>query len=200
MEDSAIGLPAPATGENVSLEAAIARRRSRRAYRSDPLRLADVAQLLWAAQGVTGPEQQRTAPSAGALHPLALYLCATRVEGLEPGIYRYRSADHDLEPVCLGDKRRDLAAAAVWQDCIRFSACVLLFAADYSCTTAKYGERGIRYVHIEVGAAAENVLLEATALGLGTVIVGSFDDAQVAAIAHLPDKLAPIAMMPVGRC
>lgn len=198
-EAQKITLPEPQRTGKLSLEEAIAARRSRRGYSSNPLTLAEVGQILWAAQGVTGPEQQRTAPSAGALYPMEVYVAATRVEGLAPGIYHYDGECHSLELVSAGDRRRDLAAAAVWQDCMRFSGCVLLFAADYARTTVKYGERGIRFVHIEAGAAAENVHLEAAALGLGTVIVGAFDDAQVASIAHLPEDESPICMMALGR-
>lgn len=194
-----VALPEPRRSGTLALEDAIATRRSRRGYSSQPLTLAELGQLLWAAQGVTGPERQRTAPSAGALYPLALYVAASRVEDLPAGIYRYNPESQSLELIAAGDRRRDLAAAAVWQDCMRFASCVLLFAADYARTTGKYGERGMRYVHIEVGAATQNVYLQAPALGLGTVIVGSFDDAQVASIAHLPEDESPICMMALGR-
>ncbi len=192
-------LPPPAPKDGPPLGELLTARRSRRAYRSGSLTLAEAGQLLFAAQGVTGPEQQRTAPSAGAMYPLELYLAATRVEGLEPGIYHYDPEEHSLDLIAPGDRRSDLTAATQWQDCMRFSACVLIFAAVYARTTAKYGERGIRYVHIEAGAASENVYLQAGALGLGTVIVGSFDDAQVATIAHLPEDEDPLCMMPIGR-
>jgi SagB-type dehydrogenase family enzyme len=199
IEPAAIALPEPRSKGTLPLEQAIGCRRSRRGYKSEPITLVEVSQLLWAAQGTTGPEDQRTAPSAGALYPLELYFSATRVEGLAPGIYKYRPETHDLVAVVEGDKRRELTAATQWQDCMRFSAAVLLFAAVYARTTVKYGERGIRYVHMETGSAVENVYLEATALGLGTVCVGSFDDAELAAVAHLPEGEDPICMMPIGR-
>ncbi|MGD0200568.1 MAG: SagB/ThcOx family dehydrogenase [Bryobacteraceae bacterium] len=194
-----VRLPAPRTKGTLSIEEAIAARRSQRAYRSDPLTLAEAAQLLWSAQGITGPERQRTAPSAGALFPLELYLCVSRVEGLEPGTYRYHPRPHELVLVSPGDKRRELAAAALDQDCIRFSSCILLFAAVPERITVKYGQRGLRYIHMEAGHAAENVYLQATALGLGTVVVGAFDDAQLARIAHLAAGEEAVYMMPVGK-
>jgi len=194
-----VRLPEPRTKGTMSVEAAIAARRSQRAYRSDPLTLAEAAQLLWSAQGITGPERQRTAPSAGALFPLELYLCVSRVEGLEPGTYRYRPRPHELVLVSPGDPRRELAAAALGQDCIRFSSCILLFAAVPERITVKYGQRGLRYIHMEAGHAAQNVYLQATALGLGTVVVGAFDDAQVSRIAHLAAGEEAVYMMPVGK-
>ena len=67
-----IVLPAPARSGHMSLEEALARRRSVREFSNKPLSDQDVSQLLWAAQGITHPEGLRTAPSAGALYPLEL--------------------------------------------------------------------------------------------------------------------------------
>ncbi len=194
-----IALPSPCVKGKMSIEEAVAARRSRRGYKSDPLKLADIGQLLWAAQGITGPEQQRTAPSAGALYPLEIYVAATRVDGLPPGLYSYDPESHALALLSPGDKRRDLTEASGWQDCIRFSSCVLLIAGVFSRTTAKYGERGIRYVHMEAGHVAENIFLQATALGLGMVVAASFDDARVASVAHLADGEDPLCLLPLGR-
>ncbi len=194
-----IALPEPRHQSTVSVEQAIERRRSRRAYTSAPVKLAELGQLLWAAQGVTGPEGQRTAPSAGALYPLELYVAATHVEDLARGLYHYDADLHTLEPVSAGDKRRALAEAAHEQACVQFSACMVLVAAVEERITEKYGLRGLRYVPIEAGAAAENILLQAAALGLGTVIVGAFDDSKVARIAELGEGEHMVLMTAVGR-
>lgn len=151
-----------------------------------------------AAQGVTHGDNARTAPSAGALYPLELYLVAGEVRALAPGIYRYVPGKHQLEPVATGDLRRQLCAAALAQECVAAGAAVFVFTAVERRTTRKYGPRGVRYVHIEVGHAAQNLALQATALGLGTVTVGAFDDAAVACLLQLPAGEAPLYLMPVG--
>jgi SagB-type dehydrogenase family enzyme len=183
----------------MSIEEVIAARRSRRAYSSQPVTLAEAGQLLWAAQGITGPENQRTAPSAGALYPLEVYLSATRVEGLAPGIYKYDPEQHSLVLHAAGDRRKDLTAVAADQDCMRFSACAILFAAVYERTAAKYGDRAARFICIETGHALENVYLQATALGLGTCLVGAFEPGDVARVAELPADEKPVCMLTAGR-
>lgn len=184
-----IALPEPRLRGKVSLEQALASRRSRRAYRGEPLALAEAAQLLWAAQGITGPDGQRTAPSAGARYPLEIYLAAVRVEGLEAGIYHYDPDEHALELQAAGDRRRELTAAASSQDCVRFAPCTLLLTAVVERSASKYGERAGKYIDIEAGHVAQNVYLEAEALGLGVCAVGAFSADAVRAVAELgPDR------------
>lgn len=192
-------LPQPRTKGSVSLERCLLQRRSVRAYRRAPLTLAETGQLLWAAQGITAGGYLRTAPSAGALYPLEVYLVAGEVENLPPGLYHYRPARHDLLPAKSGDLRSQLAQAALEQDCVRDGAITMVFAAVYARTRAKYGQRAERYVHMEAGHAAENVCLEATALGLGAVTVGAFRDERVKQIAGLPNAQQPVYLIPVGR-
>lgn len=192
-------LPAPRLQGRMSLEAALAARRSRRAYSSDPVALVDVAQLLWAAQGITDEEGRRTAPSAGALFPLEVYLSATRVEGLPAGIYKYDPAEHCLIPHVAGDRRRQLTVAASDQDCVRFSACAILFAAVYERTMAKYGGRARQLVCMEAAHALGNAHLEATALGLSSCPVGSFDAEELRRAAQLPAAEEPVYLLTVGK-
>jgi SagB-type dehydrogenase family enzyme len=158
-----------------------------------------VAQLAWAAQGVTETRGRRTAPSAGALYPLELLVVAGSVEGLEPGVYRYRPSGHSLLELTRGDVRAALAAAALGQEWMADAPCVLVLGAVYERTTGKYGARGERYVHIEVGLAAQNTQLQATALGLGSVVVGAFDDGRVRTRLGLGSDERPLALLPVGR-
>ncbi|OGI43059.1 MAG: nitroreductase [Candidatus Muproteobacteria bacterium RBG_16_64_11] len=197
-ERKAVALPAPHRDGATALERAFAERRSVREFARGALTLPQVAQLLWAAQGVTQRDGARTAPSAGALYPLELYLVAGEVRELAPGIYRYVPGKHQLEPVAAGDERRGLCAAALAQECVAAGAAVFVFTAVERRTTRKYGPRGVRYVHIEVGHAAQNLALQATALGLGSVTVGAFDDAAVARLLQLPAGEAPLYLMPVG--
>jgi SagB-type dehydrogenase family enzyme len=194
-----IELPEPERTGTMSLERALDQRRSVRRYGDEPLTLDEVSQLLWAAQGITRPGGYRTAPSAGALYPLELYLTGGRVTDLPDGVYHYRPREHELVRVGGEDRRAELAAAALDQSWVRRGAVVLAIAGVYERSAEKYGERGIRYTHIEVGHAAQNVYLQAEALGLGTVMVGAFDDREVREVLDLPEREAPLALLPVGR-
>ena len=120
-------------------------------------------------------------------------------EGLQAGIYRYDSWSHKLSRTAAGDRRAELGVAALDQDGIADAAAVIVLAAVYARTTAKYGERGIRYVHMEVGAAAQNVYLQAAALDLGTVFIGAFDDGAVSMLLELEADEYPLCLLPVGR-
>ncbi len=197
--DQGIDLPEPSADSDVSVEAAIRERRSVREFSKHSLTLADVAQLLWAAQGITSQDGGRAAPSAGALYPLELYLVAGDVDSLPAGVYRYRPERHRLDHVADGDFRKDLAAAALNQSWVRRAPAVLVITGVYQRSAKKYGDRARRYTRIETGHAAQNVYLQATALGLGTVIVGAFQDAEVQEVLGLPEDHAPLALMPVGH-
>ncbi|UCF92101.1 MAG: SagB/ThcOx family dehydrogenase [Desulfobacterales bacterium] len=192
-------LPPPRDQSSVSLESALRSRRSVRAYASGPLTVAHIAQLLWAAQGITGRGGSRTAPSAGALYPLEIYVAAGNVQALPPGIYKYLYHDHTLVQTAAEDKRAELSRAALHQSAIAKAPAVVIIGAIYERTTKKYGDRGIRYVYMEVGHAAQNVCLQAVALGLGTVVIGAFRDDEVKQLAHLPVAEQPLYLIPVGR-
>jgi SagB-type dehydrogenase family enzyme len=194
-----IKLPEPQYDSEVPLEQSLLERRSVRSYTGQPLTLQEISQLLWAAQGVTDPGGYRTAPSAGALYPLELYIAAGDVEGLAAGVYRYQPDGHRLVKTLDGDKRADLAQAALGQSCVAEGAADFVFTAVYERTTGKYGQRGIRYVHMEVGHAAQNLCLQATALGLGAVTIGAFYDKEVSQLLNLPAEEQPLYVIPVGR-
>lgn len=193
-----IELPAPRTDGTSSIEAALRQRRSVREYTDEPLTLAEISQLLWAAQGVTHGSG-RTAPSAGALFPLEIYVVTVRVDGLAPGLYKYRIGEHELLELRRGNVHSDLVTAALSQDCVRDAAAVFAIGAVVERTAAKYGDRAVRYVDMEVGAAAQNVSLQAAALGLGTVVVGAFNDARLEEVLCMERKEAALAILPVGR-
>jgi len=190
-------LPPPKLRGDVSVEQAIANRRSIRSYASDALSLDEVSQLLWCAQGVTHDGDLRAAPSAGATLPMTVYLVAGDVDGLEPGVYRYQPNRHSLERTIEGDVRDELDAASLRQGMSREAPAGIVLAAEYERTTGRYGKRGIRYVHIEVGHIGQNISLQAEALGLATVAVGAFDDAAVKSVLQLDEE--PLYIMPVGR-
>jgi SagB-type dehydrogenase family enzyme len=194
-----IELPAPIHKSDTSVEQTLLQRRSVREYAQQPLTLAEVSQMLWAAQGVTDPEGKRTAPSAGALYPLEVYLLAGEVEGLSQGIYRYLPDEHSLIITVQADRRSALSQAALDQESVAQAPAVIVLSGVYERTTVKYGERGIRYVHMEVGSAAQNVYLQSAAMGLGTVFIGAFHDEEVKQVLSLSAEERPLCIMPVGR-
>jgi len=199
MTQDSIHLPAPVTAGGISLAQALRQRRSVRTFGPGQLSLAQLGQLLWAAQGITSSDDLRSAPSAGALFPLEMQLAIGAVEGLMPGVYRYLPHQHRLAQTQAGDVRDTLAAAARHQTWVLEAAVVLACGAIYARTTAKYGDRGIRYVHIEVGHVAQNVLLQATALGLNSVMVGAFDDTAVHQALGFPAGCTVLCLIPIGR-
>lgn len=203
-----VKLPEPARDGKVSVERTMAERRSVREYADAPLKLAEVSQLLWAAYGVTQPVPGvpqlrgglRTAPSAGALYPLELYVVAGNVTDLAPGVYRYRSETHDLALVTAGDKRPALSLAAASQTCVRDAPASIVYSAVFSRNTGKYGDRGReRYVCMDLGHSAENVYLQCGSLGLGTCAIGAFYDDAVKLVVRMTKEEEPLYIMPVGR-
>lgn len=198
-DDRRLALPPPDLKGTMPVEQALLQRRSNREFAAAPLGLKEVSQVLWAAQGVTDPRGLRTAPSAGALAPLELYLVAGNVTGLPAGLYRYHPESHALFAIRAGELRPQLAAAALGQSVIRDAPAALVIAAEVQRTRNRYGDRAERYVHIEVGHAAQNVYLQCTASGLGTVLIGAFDDLKMREALGLPAEQVPLGLMPIGR-
>jgi SagB-type dehydrogenase family enzyme len=191
-------LAPPDRSGGMALTQTLARRRSVRRYGAQPLALAHLSQLLWAAQGITAAGGRRTAPSAGALYPLELHLIATRVEGLATGIYRYLPATHALQLSIAEATVSALQDAAMGQQPVATAAAVVVIAAVEERSAGKYGARAGRYVAFEAGAASQNLALQAVALGLGAVVIGAFDDGAVARALRLPPGEKPVVLMPIG--
>ncbi len=186
-------LPEPRLKSDRSLEETIQQRRSVRSYGEEELAKAQIAQLCWAAQGVTEPRNQlRASPSAGATYPLELYVATAK------GLFRYDVAKHELEIQQEEDIRPALRAAALHQMMVEDAPAVFIIAADIRRTERRYGARAKRYVLMEVGHAGQNILLQAVALDLGAVPIGAFDDEEVARIMRLPDTQHPYYIIPVG--
>jgi SagB-type dehydrogenase family enzyme len=187
-----VTLAPPRPAGPLSVEEALSRRRSIRALSEAPLAWDQIGQLCWAAQGVTGAGGLRAAPSAGATYPLELYVAT------HDGLFRYECRRHEAVRVLTSDVRRELRRASLDQASLEAGA-VFAVTAVPPRTAARYGERATRYVHFEAGHAAENLLLEAAALGLGAVLVGAFDDRRVQAILALRAPEVPLCLIPVGR-
>ena len=194
-----IELPAPVRDGDTSLERALQQRRSVRAFADRPIGLARAGQLLWAAQGRTDPRGRRTAPSAGALYPLEIYLVAGAVTNLDPGVYRYGGDRHRLEALATGDRREALGQAALGQSAVTGAPAVIVLGAVPARTQRKYGDRGERYVHMEAGHAAQNVLLQAVALELGAVAIGAFRDPAVRDVLGVEPPVEVLYLLPVGH-
>ena len=194
-----IQLPSPTYKGQESFEAVLARRSSGRNFSDMPLPLHKLAQILWASQGmavhaITGAT--RTAPSAAATYPLEVYVVAGKVNDLAAGIYRYNQKRHSLLLVSAGEYRDQLANIALGQDFIGTAAASVVLVADYARTTDRYGTRGLRYVHMEVGHTTQNIHLQAEAMRLASVAVGAFTDERLKTL--LKTEYDPLMIVPLG--
>lgn len=195
-----IKLPQPAYTGLISVEEALYKRRSIRVYSKEPLTIKEISQILWAAQGITEETYGlRTAPSAGALYPLEIYIAVSNVNDLNPGVYKYKPQNHTLEKIEEGDKRLNISNAALQQDAIANSSAIVIISAVYERTAVKYGSRAERYIHIEVGSVGQNIYLQSVSLGLGTVMIGAFKDEALKKVLALPKNENPYAIMPLGK-
>jgi len=200
-------LPPPGTAEGEkSVATAIADRRSRREYGTEPVTAAELGQILWAAQGTTkrrpGGSDLRAAPSAGATYPLELFVVIgdPGIENFDAGIYHYHQGDHTLELVKSGNYQTELQEIAVDQDWVGAAALDIVITGFDERTTQRYGDRGReRYVPIEVGHAGENIYLQAESLSLSTVAIGAFRDNQLRTLLDVSDSYRPLCIYPIGR-
>ena len=187
-------LPAPRTEGDMSLEATLAARHTVRDFGPGALTLAEIGQLLWAAQGVTHGESRRTAPSASGLNALETYVIT------EDGVARYLPHEHALMPLHDGDVRPALQEASGGQSFIGSAPLIVGFSIVPGRLSGRHGEeRGLRYSDFEAGHAGQNLLLQAVALDLGGVPVGSFDDTAVCRLLELPDGEKPRYLFALGR-
>ena len=197
-----IYLPSPNQKGGISLEEAIAQRRSRRDFTAEPISQSQLSQILWAAQGISDTQgRYRTAPSAGATYPLEIFIvCGSdSIDKMGDGIYHYNVDSHSLTLHHQGDVRLELARAALNQEFIYQAPADIVICALYERTLRIYDGRGESYVHMEVGHAGQNIYLQTAALGLATVAIGAFHDEQVREILRLDKQCKPLYIMPVGR-
>jgi len=197
--DLTVKLPGPHLRGDTSIEEALQKRRSVRDYSSSPMELQELSQLLWAAQGVTRDNFFRTAPSAGALYPVEIYIAAGSVKSLKPGVYSYLPGSHSLQNVSGNDVRAELCRASLGQGSVKQGSVVFIISVVYERVTGKYDDRGIRYAHIEAGSVAQNVYLQAVSLNLGTVLIGAFHDERVREVVGMKRNEVPLCVMPLGN-
>lgn len=192
-----IKLPEVNLKGKLSLEETLKERKSTRSYLKSNLTIDEISQLLWAAQGINRNDGRRTAPSAGALYPIELYVLIGNVEGIKNGLYLYVPSNHSL--ILKNNRNLIPKLSDAMQQFVSTGSVVFIITGVYERTTKKYGERGIRYVHMDVGFAAQNIYLQAESLGLGTVFMGAFNDNLLTDILQLPQNHKPLGVMPVGR-
>jgi len=199
VNETSIKLPEPNLKGMMSLEEAIMKRRSIRDLKDESITLEELSQILWAAQGITSKDGKRTVPSAGMTYPLEVYILVRRVNGMNPGIYHYNPSYHDLNSIKVGNYSDELKQAAFNHVSISEGGITIAITADFSRTTSSFGERGERYVYLEAGHCAQNIYLQVTALNMGSVVVGSFNDQEVQKALSLPENHKPIYIIPIGR-
>jgi SagB-type dehydrogenase family enzyme len=204
--ESSYPLPKPNLTTKMSVEAAMAAKKSVRSFKPDPLTDAQIGQMLWAANGNIAPDAvskatTKTIPSAGGLYPLEIFLVVGKgsVGSLPEGIYRYDAGSHALKTVSDGDSRNLLAYACLQQLWMAKAPAIVVITAVFSRITGRYGPRGVQYAFMEAGSASQNLYLQAEALGLHVGAVGAFDDVQVSAVMKLPADTTPLLVIPVGK-
>lgn len=189
-----IKLPPPNLKDVGSLEDIINKRRSTRSFKPYKISLQEISQLLWAAYGISDKKNYlRTTPSAGATYPLEIYFL------IEGGVFHYLPLEHSIELIIKDDLRKELARFSLEQNFISEASIDILICAVYERTTLFYGERGYRYVFIEVGHCAQNISLQAISLGLDSVCVGAFNDEKLKQLLQLPKDINPVYIVAVGK-
>ncbi len=193
-----IKLPDPLTTGKMSVEQALYQRRSIRNFKNISLTLQELSQILWAAQGITDKTLNfRTAPSAGATYPLDLFVAVGNVDSIKQGLYKYNPSNHTLTLIMFGDKRIELANAALGQKAITTAAVNIIFTAIVERTEKRYKERALQYVYIETGHAAQNVYIQAEALNLATVAIGAFYEDKIKKVINT--AALPVYIMSIGK-
>lgn len=200
-------LPSPLYNSKTSVEQALSQRRSHRFYQDRAITAEDLSQVLWAAYGITMPRDDydflrgglHTAPSAGALYPLDIYVIVGKVKDIDPGVYKYIPDGHKIVQTKENDNRTELCKAALDQEMIKEAPVVLVYTATFSRNTEKYGERGReRYVCMDLGHSAQNVYLQVESLNMGTCAIGTFEDDKVVEVMGLIPGEEPLYIMPFG--
>jgi len=188
-----VQLSSPKLTGPVSLEEALAKRRSVRQFTTQALNFGQIGQLAWAGQGITEQEKGfRTAPSAGAIYPIELYFAT------QEGLFAYHPDKHNLEELSSRDIRDKLATAAFEQSAVAKAACDVIIAGSVKKLLSDYGNKAKRYMLLEAGHVAQNIQLQAVSLGLGSVPVGAFEIRDVSKVCRLPANLEPIYIICVG--
>ena len=197
--DQRLGLPQPPLAHRASVDAVIhdlpevpesletnlveliAKRRSLRSFGERMLTQQELAWLLWSTQGVVreipGKATFRTVPSAGARHAFETILLINKVEGLEPGLYKYLALDHKLEQLSLDPGLTEaVCEGCLGQAFVRETAVTFLWVAEVQRMCWRYQERGYRYLLLDAGHLCQNLYLAAEAIDCGVCAIAAYDD------------------------
>lgn len=198
-----VKLPEPQTKGGPPIWDCLRKRRSVRDYKAQTVSLKELSQILWGSYGVTAKEwgyYLKTAPSAGALYPIEIYVASFNVEGLKKGIYHFNPKDMTLIGVFEGDFSGEITSACLGQDFILDSAFTLVLTAIPSRTMGRYRERGVRYILMDLGCIIQNIYLSLTAMNMGGCIIGAFSDSAMNKIMNLnPEKELVLALFSAGK-
>lgn len=198
-----VELPEPLLKGNESLWDAMRKRRSIRRYSNKPISLNELSLLIWSVAGITEETAYysfRTAPSAGALHPVETYLIVNNVTALEPGMYHINVPRFALEMLKQGKFGDKTASACLGQDMCAHAAVVFLWTAVVPRCRSKYQERAYRYIYMDAGHAAQNLYLAATGMDFGCCAIGAFYDDEVNAIVGVDGRIEiAVYLAAVGR-
>ena len=202
LSEEEIKLPLPQLEGKMSVEEALARRRSRRVFKDYSLTIKQFSQLLWSAQGITEENKGfRTAPSAAVLYPLDIYLVVgkDKVEELKVGVYHYNPHQHSLTIILEEDRRREISQACLDKNQIEIAPVSLIITAEFSRITDRLGKQRMYFAYMEAGHVAQNLYLQVESLGLGTVSMGGIIEENISQALNLPEKHIPLYVMPVGH-
>lgn len=194
-----IALPKPKVKGFISVEEVLDKRRSIRQFLKTPLNIYELSQILWAAYGTNTKDGKKTTPSAGATYPLEIYIVAKNFEDLKEGLYKYISENHSLKVLKEGDFLNQLAETTYQPEMCKNAAALLVITSVNERTTSVYGQRGMRYIYMEAGHSAQNISLQGVALGIGSVLVGAFDDSKVSNALSLKRGEMPLYIIPIGK-
>lgn len=181
-----VNLPDTLPASTRALDEVLLARETAREFGPGEIYLEQLAKALYMAYGITRdnvgspfPRPFRTIPSGGALYPLEIYIHATRVRGLEPGLYHYDPEDSFLDILTRGDESATLASYMFQEELARNAAVMIFVSAVFIRSTFKYSDRGYRFVLIEAGHLGQNVILTAREMGLAVVPMGGYLDRDV---------------------
>ena len=187
--------------EGLTVEKAIANRRSQRDFTSEIMSLAELSHVLYYSSGITDKrEGLRAAPSAGATYPIEVYAIVNNVESLARGIYHYLIESNALELRREGDFRNEMSRAALQERMFKQANAIVALSAVFQRTQQRYRERAQRYICFEAGHIAQNTYLIANSLGLGACAIGAFYDDEFNRLLGLDNRVESVLyIIAVGK-
>ncbi|MFX1505062.1 MAG: SagB/ThcOx family dehydrogenase [Promethearchaeota archaeon] len=193
-----ISLPPPDLAGHLPLNSAIHQSKTTKDLRDYPLEIKEISQILWALQGITHGINKRTVPSAGATYPLEIYLLHNRTTPFKKGCFHYVPQGHQLIQLSSSYNESQFLSSFLGEDrdAVSNVSTVFLIFADYSRTTYRYGDRGVQYVHLEVGHAIQNFLLQLTSLNFNSRIISDINSVKLQECINT--TLDPMVVLPVG--